>query len=59
MGIRAACCVVRHPIKRVIHSSIRHNPVYHLTVEGDASYIAGAELAIDGGATSGDLALMS
>ncbi|MCI0632489.1 MAG: phage portal protein [Actinobacteria bacterium] len=39
--IREACCIVRHPIKRVVHATIRHNPVYHLTVEGDESYIAG------------------
>ena len=34
-------------------------PAYVLLASDEASYIAGAELAVDGGATCGDLALMS
>lgn len=39
--VRAACCIMRHPIKRISHRTLRHNPVYNLTVADDHSFIAG------------------
>src|SRR5258708_5360510 len=41
-AIRAACCIVAHPIKRITHTKGgARNVVYHLSVEEDESFVAG------------------